>query len=81
VDAEARFEGMTLEEGGQVVAVGSAEQQSSGRLVVVVATYLRNGHLNTAFSGDGRPGRRARCSTRQGRGSSRVRTAVRSSRG
>jgi uncharacterized delta-60 repeat protein len=54
LDAEARFEGMTLEEGGQVVAAGFAEQQSSGRLVVIVAAYLRNGHLNTAFSGDGK---------------------------
>jgi uncharacterized delta-60 repeat protein len=54
LDAEAKFEEMTLEEGGQVVAVGSAERQDSGRLVVVVAAYLRNGHLNTAFSGDGR---------------------------
>jgi uncharacterized delta-60 repeat protein len=48
------YEDMTLEEGGQVAAAGTATLPGSGRLTVVVGKYLRNGHLNSAFSSDGR---------------------------
>jgi hypothetical protein len=48
------FRDLTLEEGGQVVAVGSAEHPGLGQAVVVLGAYRRNGTLNTSFSGDGK---------------------------
>ncbi|HXJ67228.1 MAG TPA: hypothetical protein VNN79_26035 [Actinomycetota bacterium] len=52
-DADASYSAMTLEEGGQIAATGSAYDQS-GHLNVIVGLYLRNGNPNTAFSGDGK---------------------------
>jgi len=53
-DSDPKYSDLTLEEGGQIAAMGSALRPRSGRSVVFVALYQRNGRLNTAFSTDGK---------------------------
>jgi uncharacterized delta-60 repeat protein len=48
------YRDFTLEEGGQIAATGAADVPKENRSLVIVGEYLRDGSLNTTFSGDGR---------------------------